>query len=115
MPVALIIVAAVVAVPAILGLGWLVHCALNRFCISLGERHCRGRGLAVVRSRAGIAVEPSGVKTEFTIVELDCLDAHRERRLVRLLVWLFGVRTILTDESYPPSHDKSWPQASLQP
>ena len=60
-----------------------------------------------------MAFEPSGVKTEFTIVELDCVDTNRERRLIRLLVWAFGVRRILTDESYPSSHDETWPQTAL--
>jgi len=52
------------------------------------------------------------VKTEFTIVELDCLDAQKQRKLIRLLVWLFGVRKVLSNEIYPDSHDEQWPQTN---
>jgi hypothetical protein len=60
-----------------------------------------------------MATEPSGVKTEFTIVELDCLDSSHQRRLIHLLVWVFGVRRLLRDVSYPNSHDETWPQSII--
>jgi hypothetical protein len=33
------------------------------------------------------------------LVQLDCFDARKERRLVLLLVWPFGVRKLVSDES----------------
>jgi len=57
-----------------------------------------------------MAFDQSGVKTEFTIVELDCLDGQKQRKLVRLLVWVFGIRKVLNDEKYPESFDEKWPQ-----
>ena len=57
-----------------------------------------------------MAFDQSGAKTEFTIVELDCLDFQKQRRLIRLLVWVFGIRKVLSDEIYPDSYDEQWPQ-----
>jgi hypothetical protein len=51
------------------------------------------------------------VKTEFSIVEMDCLDAQKERKLIRLLIWIFGIRKALIDD-YPESATENWP--SLQ-
>jgi hypothetical protein len=53
---------------------------------------------------------PRGVKTEFTLVQLDCLDGQKQRRLILLRVWLFGVRKLLSDEKYPEAYDSQWPQ-----
>jgi len=50
------------------------------------------------------------LKTESTRVQLDCFDAQRQRRLVLLLVWPFGVRKLLSDEIYPESYDSEWPE-----
>ena len=82
-----------------------VHCALDRCCVRHARRFCRRKGLEVRRSRAGMAFDQSGVKTEFTIVEVDCLDGQKQRKLVRLLVWVFGIRKVLSDEIYPDSYD----------
>lgn len=57
-----------------------------------------------------MAFDQSGTKTEFTIIELDCLDLQKQRRLLRLLVWVFGIRKVLSDEIYPDSYDEQWPQ-----
>lgn len=54
--------------------------------------------------------EPSGVKTEFTLVQLDCFDTQKQRRLVLLRVWPLGVRKLLSDEKYPESYDEQWPE-----
>jgi len=51
-----------------------------------------------------------GVKTEFTLVQLDCLDGQNQRRLVLLRVWPLGVRRLISDEIYPESYDSQWPQ-----
>jgi len=106
------ILAFVAFVIAIGYLYWGVHCALDYLCIRHARRFCRRQGLEVRRSRAGIAFEQSGAKTEFTIVELDCLDAQKQRKLIHLLVWPFGVRKVLSNEIYPDSHDEQWPQTN---
>jgi hypothetical protein len=106
----LILVFVVVGILGLL-LMYAVHCALDYCCVRHARRFCRRNDLEVCRSRAGMAFDQSGVKTEFTIVELDCLDGQKQRKLVRLLVWVFGIRKVLNDEKYPESFDEKWPQS----
>jgi hypothetical protein len=100
----------VVGVPALLYLAWVVHGVLNRICVGHARRFCCRKGLEIRRVRWQPQFEPSGVKTEFTWVQLDCLDAQRQRRLLVLSVWPFGVRHTLSDEPYPDSYDNQWSQ-----
>lgn len=100
---------------ALMYLAWGVHCALNRVCAMHGRRYCRRRGFEVTRVRWQMEFERRpdgrrGVKTEHTLVQVDCLDGQKQRRLVLLQVWLFGVRKTLSDEHYPESYDSQWPQ-----
>ena len=47
------------------------------------------------------------VARKSVLVEFDCLDHEQRRRLVRLLVWIFGIREVLAIEDFcdePPSH-----------
>jgi hypothetical protein len=98
-----IVVAAVIALPAF----YLVHRGLEYCYLLYGRRFCRKNGLKLVRWRCGPAFGKSG-KTEFTILELDCLDAQKQRKLVRLLVWIFGIRKILSDdESKVTNHSQA--------
>ena len=109
----LIIAGYVVAIPALAYLLWVVHCTLDRVIVRHARRFCSRHGLEISRVRWQPAFEPSGgkrVKTEFTLVWLDCFDAQRQRRLVLLLVWPFGVRKLVSDEIYPESYDSQWPQ-----
>ncbi len=101
------VVAGILALP----LMYAVHCGLNYCCLRHARRFCRQNGLEVSKWRCGPAFEQSGIKTEFTLVELDCLDARKQRRLVRLLVWVFGIRKVLNDEKHPESHDELSPQS----
>lgn len=87
-----------------------IHLLLNYHCLWHARRFCGRNGLEIRRSRWRPAFEPSGIKTEFTLVELDCVDIQRQRRLVRLLVWAFGIHKVLTDGSYPDSFDEQWPK-----
>ena len=106
-----LIVVGIVAIP----LMYQVHCALDRVCVRHARRFCRRHGLEICRVRWQPAFEPSGgkrVKTEFTLVQLDCLDTQKQRKLVLLLVWPFGVRKMVSDERYPESYDEQWPQTS---
>lgn len=106
----LIVAFVVVGIPAVLYAFWVTHILLGRVCVRHARRFCRRSGLEFRRARWQPEFEPSGVKTEFTLVQLECLDAHKQRRLVLLSVWPFGVRRTLSDEPYPDSYDSRWPQ-----
>jgi hypothetical protein len=109
----LLIAGYVVAIPALIYLLWVVHCTLDRVCLRHTRRFCRRHGLEIYRVRWQPDFELSGgkrLKTEFTQVQLDCFDAQKQRRLVLLLVWPFGVRKVVSDEVYPESYDTQWPQ-----
>jgi hypothetical protein len=62
-----------------------------------------------------MAFYKTGAKSEFTFVQLDCVDAQQQRRLVLLLVSPFGVRKLESDAIYPESYDSEWPQECAQP
>jgi hypothetical protein len=109
----LIIVGVVIYIPVSMYLFWVVHCTLDRIIVKHARRFCIRRGLEISRVRWQPAFEPSGgkrVKTEFTLVQLDCLDAQKQRRLVLVLAWPLGVRKLVSDEIYPVSYDSQWPQ-----
>ena len=100
---------------ALMYLLWVVHRILDRICATHAKRFCRRKGLAVQRVRWQIEFEvrpdgTRGVKTENTLVQLDCFDSQKQRRLVLLSAWLFGVRKIVSDEKYPETYDEHWPQ-----
>ena len=109
----LIVALVAIYIVATLYLFWVVHRTLGRVCVRHARRFCWRRGLVISRARWQPAFEPSGgkrVKTEFTLVQLDCFDAQKQRRLVLLLVWPFGVRKLVSDEKYRESYDSQWPQ-----
>ena len=56
-----------------------------------------------------VAFDQSGVKTEFTLVQVDCIDQMKQRRLLALLTWPFGVRKEISNEEYPETYDEQWP------
>ena len=93
-----------------LPLAYCVHCTLDRICIRHARRFCRGKGLESHRARCQPAFEQTGRKTEFSLVQLDCFNASKERRLVLLLVWPFGVRKLISDEVYPDCYESHWPE-----
>lgn len=106
----LIVALVVVGIPAVLYASLVTHFILGRLCIRHAQRFCRRNGWEFRRARWQPEFEPSGVKTEFTLVQVDCLDAHKHRRLVLLSVWAFGVRQTIRDEIYPGDDDSQWPQ-----
>jgi hypothetical protein len=109
----LIIAIIAVGIPAYIYLFWLVHLTLDKVCVRHARRYCKRNGLEVCRARWQPAFEPSGdrsVKTEFTLVQLDCAGRHKQRRLILLLVWPFCVRKLVSDELYPEFYDSQWPQ-----
>ena len=94
---------------------WMIHCTLDRVCVKHARRFCKRHGLEVSRVRWQMEFERRpdgrrGVKTEFTLVQLDCLDGQKQRRLVLLRVWPLGVRKLVSDEIYAESYDSQWPQ-----
>ena len=99
-----------VGVPLSIGAGilalplfYLLHSTLNYCYLVHARRFCRRQGFEISRWRCGPAFDQSGLKTEFTLVELDCLDGQKQRRFVRLLVWVFGIRKMLSDDKYEES------------
>ena len=94
----------IVAVPLALYALWRTHLLLGRLTVIHAQRYCRRHGLEPCRTRWQPEFESSG-KTEFNLVQLECLDARQHRRLVVLSVWAFGVRKLVSDESYPECYD----------
>ncbi len=105
----------VVGIPALIYLLWFVHRALDRVCVVHARRFCRRHSLEVGRVRWQMEFERRpdgrrGVKTEFTLVQLDCFDSQKQRRLVLLRVWPLGIRKLVSDDVYPEGYDSQWPQ-----
>jgi hypothetical protein len=95
------VVAGVLALPLFV----LVHRGSHYCCLAHAKRYCRKNGIELKRWRCGPQFDATGVKTEFTVIQLDCLDGEKRRKLISLSVWIFGVRKVLADEGYPESLD----------
>ena len=93
----LIVVASIVALLVF----YFIHRGLEYCYLLHARRFCKKHDFEIVRWRCGPAFDESGVKTEFTVFELDCLDVQKQRKLVRLSVWIFGIRKILSGETKP--------------
>jgi hypothetical protein len=105
------VIFSVAMVPVLL----IVHCTMDRICARHARRFCRRHGLEVNRVRWQIEFEQRSdgkraLKTECTLVQLDCFDSLKQRRLVLLRVWPLGVRKMLSDQKYPETYDEQWPQ-----
>jgi hypothetical protein len=100
---------------AVLPLFYLVHLKLGKLCERHARRYCKKLGYRVQRSRWQPTFYKTRTKTEFTSVQLDCLNAEHERRLVLLRTHPFGVRELFKDEKYPDSYDAQWPILINQP
>jgi hypothetical protein len=113
----LVVLGLVIFSIVIIYIAGVVHRILNSVCVWHAERFCQRHGLAVSRVRWQVEFErrsdsTRGVKTENTLVQLDCLNDQKECRLVLLQVWPLGVRKLLSDEQYPESYDNQRPQQS---
>jgi hypothetical protein len=86
-----------------------IHCGLNCVYLVYAKRFCKMNGLSPVRWRIGMAFNTKGVKTEFSIVQLDCVDSQNQKRFVSLLVWAFGIRKVIKNETYAESCPEDWP------
>jgi len=82
-------------------LSWWIHCTLELCYIRIARRFCTRRGLTPSRYRCRPAFDDTGVKTEYSLVELDCNDPKEGRQLVKLLVWIFGVHKVLSIGPFP--------------
>jgi len=100
-----ILAAGILGVPVFI----IVHYGLEYCYLVYARRFCRKNGFKMVNWRSGPAFDESGFKTEFTIFELDCLDGQSQRKLIRLLIWIFGIRKMLSNENYPESHHEVSP------
>ncbi len=109
----LIVVVVTIGIPVSLYLFWVVHNALGRVCVRHARKFCQQKGLEICRARWQPAFDESGVKTDSTLVQLDCFDSHQRRKLIVLLVWPFGVRKMVGDEDYPTSYDEQWPKKGI--
>lgn len=85
------IVAGVLSIPL---LGY-VHYALERHYVRIGVRYCTKHGYEISRCRCGPEFDDRGVKTEYFIVEFDCISTQGTRQRVKLRVWILGVRKVL--------------------
>ena len=106
---ALLLAACVVGLPAFMYLFYAVHLTLSRVCVRHARRFCVRHRWTMRKARWAIAFDEGGVKTEFTVVQLDVVDAEGQRRLIELLTWPFGVRRVLGDEPYPDQDNDGWP------
>jgi hypothetical protein len=109
----LIITLVVIGIPVVLYTFWMVHIGLDYLYVRHARRFCRQNGLKIRRIRMRPEFDSSGVKTECTEVQLDCVDAQQQRRLVLLAVWLFGIRKTVSNELYPESYESEWPEDSV--
>jgi hypothetical protein len=86
-------------------LGYWVHVSLIKHCyLWHARRFCRRHNLKILRWQAGYCFEESHgrrVKTELTALALDCRGSHGERRVVNLLVWVFGVKVAYGFPGFP--------------
>jgi hypothetical protein len=103
-----IIVAGVLALPLFV----FVHLWLERCYLAYAWRYCKKHGYATSRVRCGPLFDKDGIKTEYSLVEIDCRDPHQRRILLRLKVWVFGVRQVLSSGDFPPEQEGGANQAS---
>src|SRR4051794_5948185 len=104
----LVLIAIFCGIPALIGLLWSVHRAMDFVCICHVRRFCGRYKLEVHLARCQPAFDSSGIKTESSVVQLECLDEQKRRRLVLLLATPFGIRKLVSNEEYPASYDEHW-------
>lgn len=102
------IVACVLALPLFV----FVHVWLERCYVAYACRYCKKHGYVVSRNRCGPLFDKDGIKTESSLVEIDCRDQHQRRVLLRLKVWAFGVRQVLSSGDFPPEQENEANQVS---
>lgn len=101
---------AIVCMPLVIFLFVKVHHAMDRICVGHARRYCEKNGLEVSRFRWQPAFDKGGVKTELTLVQLECINAQKQRRLVEVAVWPLGFHKLICNEAYPDKYDEKWPR-----
>ena len=103
----IVILLAIVLI-AVLPVMYLVHLGLNRCYFLYVQRYCSKHDFKISRYRLGSAFQ-DGVKTEYSLMEIDCLDNIKQHKLIRLVVWIFGIRSV-SIESFPDQSqdDSNW-------
>lgn len=97
----LVLLAVVATSAGVLILFVAVNRSLRSLCVRHAKRFCRRRGLKVESIGYGTEFDSSGVKSEYTLVEVGCVDDQNQRRLLLLSVWLFGIHRIVREEVFP--------------
>ncbi len=92
----LFIICCVITIPLL----WWIHCLLELWYVWLGRRFCIKHSLTPSQWKLKPAFTDSGIKTEYTFVELFCIHPENGKFRVRLLVWIFGVHAILSIEPF---------------
>ena len=91
-------------------LGYWVHVSLIKNCyLRHARRFCRKNKLELLEWMAGYCFEESHgkrVKTEYTAFALDCRDSQGERRVVNLLVGVFGVKAAFGLPGLPAEQER---------
>jgi hypothetical protein len=80
-----------------------VHQGIASCCCWRLRKHCLRVGLTPIVGRYRPHRDPDGVKTESLEFEVACRTASGEPRLVRSIVWPFGIRkfeVLETDSAY---------------
>ena len=83
-----------------------VHRGLHYCYLCHAKRFCRENNLILNGWKCSPAFDDTGLKTEFTLVELDCLDDQMNRRLVRLSISLLGIHKVVANEVFPSQSPK---------
>jgi len=91
----LIIVIGILAIPSL----FFVHCILEYSYLAYARRYCRKHGLTFLKYRCAPWFENS-MKTEYSLVEVVCLNEQKQQQLIRLLICFFGIHKILSIEDY---------------
>jgi hypothetical protein len=78
----------------------LVHFLLYYYFLIYALLFCSRNRYTLQKWKCGMALDMEGIKTESTVFELDCLDAEKQPRFVRLVSGFFGIRELLVDEGH---------------
>ncbi len=89
--------------------GWLERCY-----VAYAMRYCRKHGYVVSRCRVGPLFDEDGIKTEYSLVVIDCLDQNQRHMLLQLKVWAFGVSQVLSADDFPTEHSGEEPKVVLK-
>ena len=82
--------AALVSLPLL----FLVHSILNRVCFRHVKRYCIANNIEIAGWRTSPEFDNRGTKTENTQIEVYTFSDRQEKRVLRFIVWAFGIRSV---------------------